>query len=75
MLTSFHLQGEALQWYQWYAQTRRDIHWEEFTTALCIRFGLFDYENFDEALAKLRQTGMVREYHNHFECLTAMVHN
>ena len=52
-------------------------HWiclEDFTTVLCVRFGL-DYENFDEALAKLRQTGCVCEYQNHFERLPAMMHN
>ena len=46
---------------------------EDFTTVLCVRFGL-DYENFDEALAKLRQTDSVREYQNQFERLPAMVH-
>jgi hypothetical protein len=51
------------------------ICWEDFTTVLCVRFGPSDYENFDEALAKLRQIGSVREYQNHFERLTAMMHN
>ena len=30
--------------------------WEEFTHALCVRFGPFDYEDFDKALAKLQVT-------------------
>ena len=47
--------------------------WEEFTQALCIRFGLLDYEDFDEALAKLQQTGIMREYQTQFERLVARV--
>ena len=62
LLTSFHLQGEALQWYEWYTRNHTGIRWEGFTTALCVRFRPSDYEKFDEALAKLQQTG-VKESH------------
>ena len=41
--------------------------------ALCVRFGPSDYENFDEALAKLRQTGSNREYQTQFERLASRV--
>jgi hypothetical protein len=73
LLASFHLQDDALQWYQWYQQTQPNVQWEEFTQALCIRFGPFDYEDFDEALAKLRQTGSICEYQTQFERLAARV--
>ena len=53
LLASFHLQEEALQWYQWYEQSQPNVQWEEFTRALCIHFGPSDFEDFDEALAKL----------------------
>nr|POF25153.1 hypothetical protein CFP56_47401 [Quercus suber] len=56
-LASFHLQDDALQWYQWFEKTQTNVSWEEFTHALCVRFGPSDYEDFDEALAKLCQTG------------------
>ena len=46
-------QDEALQWYQWFEKARRDVSWEEFTHALCVRFEPSNYEDFDEALAKL----------------------
>ena len=52
-----------------------NVTWEELTQALCVRFGPSDYEDFDEALAKLRQTGTVREYKMQFERLAAWVHN
>ena len=75
VLASFHLQDDALEWYQWYEQTQPNVTWEELTQALCVRFGPSDYEDFDEALAKLRQTGTVREYKMQFERLAAWVHN
>ncbi|XP_065632203.1 uncharacterized protein LOC136068679 [Quercus suber] len=73
VLASFHLQDDALQWYQWYEKTQPNVQWEEFTQALCVRFGPSDYEDFDEALAKVRQTGTVREYQSLFERLAARV--
>ena len=75
VLASFHLQDDALEWYQWYEQTQPNVTWEELTQALCIRFGPSDYEDFDEALAKLRQTGTIREYQTQFERLAARVRN
>ena len=62
LLASFHLQDDALEWYQWYEQSQPNMTWEQFTQALCIHFGLSDYKDFDEALVKLQQTGTVREY-------------
>ena len=41
--------------------------------AICVRFGSTEYENFDEALSRLRQTGIVREYQAQFECLANQV--
>ena len=70
-LASFHLLDNALQWYWWFEKTRTNVSWEEFTHALCVRFGPSDYEDFDETLAKLRQTSTVREYQANFECLVA----
>ena len=49
------------------------MQWEEFTQALCVRFGPSDYEDFDEALTKVRQIGTVREYQMLFERLAARV--
>ena len=73
LLASFHLQDDALEWYQWYEQSQPNVTWEQFTQALCIHFGLSDYEDFDKALVKLQQTGTVREYQTQFERLAARV--
>ena len=40
---------------------------------MCVRFGPSDYEDFDEALAKLCQTGTVREYQAQFERIAPQV--
>lgn len=42
LLASFHLQDDVLQWYQWYEQLQPNVQWEEFTKAMCIRFGPSD---------------------------------
>ena len=62
-----------MQWNQWFEKARLNITWEEFTQALCVRFGPTDYEDFDEALAKLQQTGTVREYQTQIEQLVTRV--
>ena len=73
VLASFHLQDDALQWNQWFEKARLNVTWEEFTQALCVRFGPTNYEDFDEALAKLQQTGTVREYQTQIEQLATRV--
>ena len=31
LLASFHLQDDALEWYQWYEQSQPNVTWEKFT--------------------------------------------
>ncbi|KAF8407600.1 hypothetical protein HHK36_006734 [Tetracentron sinense] len=69
LLESFHLEGEANQWFQWYERIHPAMTWVTFVRALFVRFGPSDYEDFDEALSKLRQTGTIREYQMQFEKL------
>ena len=73
LLASFHLQCDALQWYKWYHRIHLHVPWQEFTQALCVRFGPFDYEDFDEALSSLWQADTVREYQTRFERLASQV--
>lgn len=40
---------------------------------MCIRFDPSNYEDFDEALAKLQQTGTILEYQTQFKHLAAHV--
>ena len=72
-LASFHLEGEANQWWQWFrkafAEGQGSISWETFEDEVRARFGPPDSEDFDEALSRVRQTGTLRDYQREFERL------
>jgi hypothetical protein len=77
-LASFHLEGEANQWWQWlhraYKEEGRTVTWEIFEEELWARFGPTKCEDFDEALSKIRQVGSLRDYQKEFERLGNRVH-
>ena len=77
-LASFHLEGEANQWWQWlrraYQEEDRVVTWELFEEELWARFGPTECEDFDEALSKVRQIGSLRDYQKEFERLGNRVH-
>ncbi|XP_038701835.1 uncharacterized protein LOC119998561 [Tripterygium wilfordii] len=66
-LGSFHLRGEALQWFKWMNRVVGWKDWEHFVQAISTPFGPSQFEDFAEILAKLRQTGSLREYQKEFE--------
>jgi hypothetical protein len=72
-LASFHLQGEANQWWQWlrraYKEEDKEMTWPIFEEELWARFGPPECEDFDEALSRVRQGGSLREYQKEFERL------
>jgi hypothetical protein len=73
ILASFHLKGEANQWWRWLNRTfheeKREVTWAVFEEELCAQFGPTDDEDFDEALSHIRQVGSLREYQQEFEKL------
>lgn len=73
LLASFHLEGEVNQWWQWlhqaYKEDDRWVIWEIFVEELWACFGPIDYEDFDEALSKVRQTSSLHDYQKDFERL------
>ncbi|KAL5575959.1 hypothetical protein UlMin_017658 [Ulmus minor] len=77
-LASFHLEGEANQWWQWlrhaYQEEDRLVTWELFEEELWARFGPTECEDFDKALSKVRQIGSLRDYQKEFERLGNRVH-
>lgn len=77
-LASYHLEGEANQWWQWIRRTfeeeERALSWENFKDELSARFGPSECEDFDEALSRIRQVGSLRDYQREFECLGNRVH-
>ncbi|XP_019052082.1 PREDICTED: uncharacterized protein LOC109114217 [Nelumbo nucifera] len=72
-LATFHLEGEANQWWQWLNWTYKEenwmVTWTMFSKELWARFGPTDGEDFDEALSRVRQTGSLRDYQREFEKL------
>lgn len=61
--------GDALGWFQWMFQKNLLLNWDSFTSALKVRFGPSTFENHQQALFKLKQTGTVIEYQKEFERL------
>jgi hypothetical protein len=72
-LTSYHLEGEANQWWQWIRMTfqeeRHPLSWENFKDELYTHFRPSECEDFDEAFSRIRQDGSLRYYQHEFECL------
>ncbi|KAK1568271.1 hypothetical protein Q3G72_022479 [Acer saccharum] len=60
-LASFHLEGEANQWWQWlrraYKEEDRTVTWSIFVEELWARFGPTNCEDFDEALSQKALVG------------------
>ncbi|RVW35013.1 Retrovirus-related Pol polyprotein from transposon 17.6 [Vitis vinifera] len=72
-LASFHLEGEANQWWQWlrrsYSEEGKEVAWADFEEELWARFGPTECEDFDEALSRVKQMGSLRDYQREFEKL------
>jgi len=72
-LASYHLEGEANQWWQWIRRTFQEegrvLSWINFEGELWARFGPSKCEDFDEALSRIRQEGSLRDYQREFERL------
>jgi hypothetical protein len=76
-LAAFYLDGEANQWWKWvkriYQAEDRPITWAILEKELLARFGPIEYEDYDEALSRVKQKGSLREYHQEFEKLANRV--
>ena len=70
MLASFHMDGEALIWFQDSEETGVFSDWESLVQALHVRFGSNSYDDPMETLTRLRQTSSVAMYKAQFEVLS-----
>ncbi|XP_061356960.1 uncharacterized protein LOC133301350 [Gastrolobium bilobum] len=68
-ITSFHMDGPALAWFQWMHSNYPFHDWNEFTQALEARFGDSPYTDHMGSLAKLQQTTSVADYIATYEAL------
>ncbi|KAG6497167.1 hypothetical protein ZIOFF_045055 [Zingiber officinale] len=69
-LASINLEGDVIQWYDWFEACHGPPEWEKFKEKLLNRFGPSDYEHGDGELTKIRQTTTVLEYQGRFERLS-----
>jgi hypothetical protein len=68
-MVSFHMEGEALVWFQDANEAGQFPTWEAFLQALLTRFDPV-YDDPMESLMQLRQTSKVAEYTTQFEALS-----
>jgi hypothetical protein len=68
-IASFHMEGEALVWFQDADEAGQFPIWETFLQSLLTRFGPA-YDDPIKALTKLHQTSTVTEYTSQFESLS-----
>ncbi|KAJ1434421.1 Retrotransposon gag domain [Sesbania bispinosa] len=65
------LEGQALNWYQWWEEQAVVRSWEGFKTAVLRRFQTGLAQNPFEPLLSIKQTGTVVEYRRQFEMVSA----
>lgn len=62
---AYYLEGEANMWWQWlsrvYRKKEKRVRWKDFEKEFLCHFGPSEYTDYDEELAHIKQTGMLRE--------------
>nr|GEV72245.1 retrotransposon Gag domain, retroviral aspartyl protease [Tanacetum cinerariifolium] len=73
-IVSTHLEGDALDLYSWLSNSQF-IFWEELVQAFTKNFGPAEFQNPDEFLCSIKQTGSVQEYRQEFAKRSSRVSN
>ncbi|GKB34694.1 retrotransposon gag domain, retroviral aspartyl protease [Tanacetum coccineum] len=73
-IASMHLEGDALDLYSWLSDGQV-IFWEELVQAFTKNFGPAEFQNPDEFLCSIKQTGSVQEYRQEFAKRSSRVSN
>ena len=68
-LASYHLEEDALIWFDMMEELQEDMSWQELKDAMNLQFGPTDYEDFYGDLTRLKQDGTVRDYITRFNRL------
>ncbi|KAD7478442.1 hypothetical protein E3N88_01578 [Mikania micrantha] len=74
-IASMHLDGDALDLFSWLSVDHRMMFWEDLTHAFQKNFGPAEFQNPDEFLCSIKQTGTVQEYRQEFAKRSARVQN
>jgi hypothetical protein len=73
LISSFHMEGRAMVWFQELKASGSIGTWEEFARAIQIRFGRGAYDDPMETLSKLKQEGSLEDYKTKFDTLALKV--
>ena len=73
LLASYHMEDEALIWFQDDEEVGLFTSWEAFVKSLHVRFGTTAYDDPMETLTRLRQVGLVVHYKGQYESLSNRV--
>ncbi|KAJ0501159.1 putative retrotransposon gag domain, aspartic peptidase domain superfamily [Helianthus annuus] len=65
-VAAMHLEGDALDLYSWVSAEQEITYWEELVSTLQKHFGPPEFQNPDEYLCSIKQTGSVKEYRQEF---------
>nr|GEV30060.1 retrotransposon Gag domain, retroviral aspartyl protease [Tanacetum cinerariifolium] len=65
-VASMHLEGDAIDFYSWISNDQTIEYWGDLVRALQRNFGPTEFQNPDEHLCSVKQTGTVQEYRQEF---------
>uniref|UniRef100_A0A251UI76 Putative retrotransposon gag domain, Retroviral aspartyl protease n=1 Tax=Helianthus annuus TaxID=4232 RepID=A0A251UI76_HELAN len=74
-VATMHFEGDALDFYSWLSTDQAIEFWDELVHALHKNFGPAEFQNPDEHLCNVRQTGTVQEYRQEFAKRSSRVSN
>ncbi|XP_028780228.1 uncharacterized protein LOC114736538 [Neltuma alba] len=74
-VASMYLEGDALDLFSWINTERTLLYWDELVKILQENYGPPEYQNPDEYLCGIRQTGTVQDYRAEFARRSAHVRN
>ena len=73
IMASYHMEGEALIWFQDAENSSLFIDWEAFVKAVHVRFGATSYDDPMESLRRSKQTSSVLAYKGQFKAISNRV--
>lgn len=74
-IAAMYLEGDALDLFSWLNNERTLIYWDELVKALQESYGPAEFQNPNEHLCSIRQTGTIQEYRQEFAKRSARVSN
>ncbi|GJT63326.1 retrotransposon gag domain, retroviral aspartyl protease [Tanacetum coccineum] len=74
-IASMYLEGDAPDLFAWISAEHNHLYWEELVKILHENYGPAEFQNPDEHLCNIKQTGTVQEYRQEFAKIVVRVHD